>query len=267
MKLGRNRNFKAEIIGYFSQLLLAFIFSRVVVEWYLLSRFQTQYTYLYKFMWTNSGYLASGLFIFWFLRWQTTSDTIIIECRKRSNHKSISGKSFLLLLVFYIFTILSIFLFYLFFSINMFSTPLDIVLNYQEALNLIYTTFTDKFYLLVITGLILLVPNVTKVLDISMNLSFILINGLVWSNSDIFPLNINSSLFSSSKASDLNTFIVVISLFVVFKILIQLLKAHLFNNGLSDWVSGVVSGKEKKHIVYAFYSLFVLLVFCLGIYV
>lgn len=263
----KDNSIRTKFLYYSLQAIFSLILSRVVVEWYLLSRFDSQYTILYNFLWENTGYIASLLIVIWFIKWNKKGNDLLMNNLQPSEVKPVKGYRYLFQLIFLIFSI-SVITIYSFFL-------LKYIFNYDNNISEIVLISLDKtsqlitqnFIFVILLSLCLFISKITLLLNIYSDLSFIIIVGTIWSTSNIFINNVNSSLISDSNQYALLSAILIINLYIINKLLIYLFKFHIYKKRISDWNSRNLGIKELFYLISIFFPSLFICIFLMGIYI
>ena len=254
-----------KILLYFFECVFSFVLARIISEWYLLSRFQSQFTALYNFLWINSGYLISFFLVLWFSDWQKKAIKLIDVESETNNKNSSKGIIYTLQLMIYlinlaliIITISVIFNY----TVNSDTSLYTIIVNSLDRMSQIIST---NYLQLIALTLFLFVKKITKVLNFTSNIVFIIIISNTWSSNIYLGDHVSTNIISISSQEDILSIFYLVILFILFKLFLYLFNYHTYRNRFSDWSSIKFSIPLYNHIISIFIPLIFIFLFLTGI--
>ena len=254
-----------KIFLHFFECAFSFVLARIISEWYLLSRFQSQFTSAYNFLWINSGFLISFFLVLWMSDWQKKAIKLIdVETDNHSNNSS-KGIIYTLQLLIYLInlTIITITISVIFtYSINNDSSIYIIIQNSIKKISNIIST--HYIQLIVFTPLLFL-KKITKILNFLSNILFIIIISNTWSSNIYLGDHVSRNIISISSQEDILSIFLLIILFILLKLFLYLFNYHTYRNRFSDWSSVKFSIPLSNHILNLFIPLIFIFLFLTGI--
>ena len=90
---------------YIYEAIFSFLLSRIIYEWFLLSKFQSQSSSLYEFLWFKSGYIAAIFIFLWISDWQKSGIELLHNSRDSKIPYSSKGLIYSVQLLFFLLSI------------------------------------------------------------------------------------------------------------------------------------------------------------------
>ncbi len=258
-----NKLFSVQLTFNCIPFILSYFFGRISVEWYLLSRFNTTYTSIYKHLWINNGYIIAAIVVLTFYKNIKNFELINVS---RSSNNTISGWNYLFALVIYSLGSFLILIFFL--KLNYFLVNGDFDIGRIFIINLLPSPNLLKYFFFYI--ILLFIFQITKLkFTIIKSLTDILLFysiGRLWSLNELFSSNLHGSFFEEASIKEVILIFTVVSLYLINKISLFLLEFHLGNNNISDWKSINLSSIEFNKLLSLFYLLPITFFYLLALY-
>ncbi len=261
----KGRKLKDNIFIIITQLALSFLFGRVTVEWFLLSRFNSDFSHIYLLMWRSSGTIASSLLIIWLDKWyRNINKSILININ--NNSKIIKGKLYTLLFILYSFCIIYLFITLIAIAYKLTLNTNSIYYILTQCMRFSLEFIFNYLYIYIFLNIILCFKFITRFIRYLGYLLFIIIINNMWHPINLFKDNIYTNLITESNPSELYSFYIICSFYILYNLLIVLWENHISNNSLSDWKTNIISNDSYYHIFYIFLSVIMILMYVIGIY-
>ena len=258
------KNFSKRILNnYFIQVVLSYILSKIISDWYLQSRLITESINYYEILWLNSGFIIAILFILWINNWQTSLNINFLK-KQENSIKVISGSNYTLLIILNssitILLVSLIFNFIFIYSENLSIYNL-ILLSIKYLGKLLYT----KFYYFIILFVILLSKRISFAINSVVDMSFIYIIGRLWYDNNINNKLLNNDFIGSTSSKDLIGLLIILLAYILFKLSINIWRYLIDRNNLSDWQSYNIDRRKFKNLYKIFYIFPIILFFLIGL--
>ena len=254
-----------KLFFYIFECAFSFILARIISEWYLLSRFQSQFTVSYNFLWVNSGYIVSIFLVLWLADWQKTAlELINVESKNKINNSS-KGIIYSLQLFLYLInvTIISLAITIIFIRslINDNSISEIVIYSAKEIYGIILTNYIP----IIAFSCVLFIKRIVTILNYVSNILFIIIIANTWASNIYLGDHVSRNIISISSQDDILSVFYIIILFVLYKLFLYLLSYHTYQNRLSDWSSVKLSIPLSSHMISLFIPIMFIFLFLTGI--
>ena len=251
--------------NYIFEAIFSFLLSRIISEWFLLSRFESQYSLIYDFLWLKSGYIASIFMILWISDWQKTAIDLLNLSRDNNSHNASKGIIYTSQLLYFLLLIGTLIITLSHIFIISFSMEFNMASVLVEAIDSVYIFLKNNTLSFILFVNILFIKKIIKLLNYITNVCFILFMGRTWEANSLVPEDTITNLLSLSTNAEVINLIVVFILFILLKLNIYLYRYHIFENRISDWTSKKLSKEDYIHLLSIFIILIYVLLFMIGI--
>tara|TARA_Y100001968_G_scaffold247921_1_gene232410 strand:+ start:1894 stop:2682 length:789 start_codon:yes stop_codon:yes gene_type:complete len=245
------------------QCIFSYLLSKIILEVQFLSTFKIKVNTFSDFFIEQVGYLLATLMVIWILDWEKSTNKVLFPFKREINKRT-SNKRYIIQSIMLGITLVLIFSLLTLLSLEAYSNDLQILNININNLSTFYKFINNNFIIIILLSLLFLSKRFSRVLNIMSSINIILITGSIWMKRPEIKEGLDSLKGMEIKPENILGLILILSIFILWKLIYNLWTFHIYSTNISDVSSPILNNIQKNNLISILKIYFIIGFFLLG---